>query len=61
MRPKQKQIQIDETLFSRICAYFLLDHREPEQEQAIYDGLQAKMNAIQRRTDYAENLHKQGQ
>lgn len=61
MRQKERQIQIDESLFSRICAYFLLDRREPEQEQAICDGLQAKMDSIQRRTDYAESLHKQGQ
>ena len=58
---KNPTVQIDKILFNRICAFFLLDHREPEQEQAICDGLQAKMNAIQRRTDYAENLHKQGQ
>jgi hypothetical protein len=52
----KKQIQISEELFSRLCAYHLLDRREPEQEQAIRTGLQRKLASIQRRTDYAAAL-----
>lgn len=53
-----KQIQIPAELFSRLCAYHLLDRREPEQEQAIRAGLQRKLTAIQRRTDYAELINR---
>lgn len=51
-------IQISEELFSRLCAYHLLDRREPEQEQAIRAGLQRKLTAIQRRTNYAELINR---
>lgn len=51
-------IQISEELFSRLCAYHLLDRREPEQEQAIKAGLQKKLTAIQRRTDYAALINR---
>lgn len=45
-------IQISEELFTRLCAYFLLDRREPLQEQIIKDQLQDKFDRIQRRADY---------
>ena len=45
-------IQISEELFTRLCAYFLLDRREPLQEQIIKDQLQDKFDRVQRRTDY---------
>lgn len=45
-------IQISEELFSRLYAYFLMDRREPLQEQIIKDELQAKFDKIQRRADY---------
>lgn len=45
-------IQISEELFSRLCAYHLLDRREPLQEQIIKDQLQEKLDKIQRRADY---------
>lgn len=47
-----KQIQISEELFTRLCAFFLLDRREPLQEQIIQDQLQEKLDRIQRRADY---------
>lgn len=47
-----KQIQIPEELFSRLCAYFIMDRREPLQEQIIKDQLQEKLDRIQRRADY---------
>ena len=53
-----KQIQISEELFSRLCAYFIMDRREPEQEQAIRNGLQTKFDKIQRRTDYAALINR---
>lgn len=52
----KKQIQIPEELFARIYAYFFLDRQEPEQLEAICQGLQTKMEAIQRRSDYKELL-----
>jgi len=45
-------VQISEELFTRLCAYFLLDRREPLQEQIIKDQLQDKFDRVQRRADY---------
>lgn len=45
-------IQISEELFTRLCAYFLLDKRDLLQEQIIRDGLQEKLDRIQARADY---------
>ena len=47
-----KQVQISEELFSRLYAYFIMDRREPLQEQIIKDQLQEKFDRIQRRADY---------
>lgn len=47
-----KQVQISEELFSRLCAYHLMNRREPLQEQIIKDLLQEKLDRIQRRADY---------
>ncbi len=47
-----KQVQISEELFTRLYAYFLMDRREPLQEQIIKDQLQEKLDRIQRRADY---------
>lgn len=55
---KQQSVQISAELFSRLCAYHLLDRREPEQERAIKTGLQSKLSAMQRRTDYAALINK---
>lgn len=53
-----KQVQISEELFSRLCAYFIMDRREPEQEQTIRNELQTKLDKIQRRADYAELINR---
>lgn len=45
-------VQISEELFTRLCAYFLLNRREPLQEQIIKDQLQDKFDRVQRRADY---------
>lgn len=45
-------VQISEELFSRLYAYFLMDRREPLQEQIIKDLLQEKLDRIQARADY---------
>lgn len=47
-----KQVQISEELFTRLCAYHLMDRREPLQEQIIRDELQDKLNRMQARADY---------
>lgn len=51
-------VQISEELFSRLYAYFLMDRREPLQEQIIKDELQTKFDKIQRRTDYAALINR---
>lgn len=55
---KQRQIQISQELFTRICMFFLLDRTEPEQVDAITAGLQDKLDRMQLRTEYIEQLRK---
>lgn len=55
---KPPQVQIPQELFSRICMYFLLDRTEPEQVDAITTGLQDKLNRMQLRIEYTEQLRK---
>lgn len=55
---KKTQVQISEELFSRICMYFLFDRTEPEQIKAITAGLQEKLNRMNARNDYLEQLEK---
>lgn len=45
-------VQISQELFSRLYAYFLMERREPLQEQIIKDELQMKFDKIQARADY---------
>lgn len=47
-----KKVQISEELFSRLYGYFLLDRRDPLQEQIIRDGLQEKFDRITARKEY---------
>lgn len=47
-----KQIQINEELFTRLYAYFILDRREPLQERIIKDQLQEKWDRMQARAEY---------
>lgn len=51
-----KNVQIPESLFARLCGYHLLDKQDAEQELKIREGLQAKLEAIQRRNDYKDFL-----
>lgn len=51
-------VQISKELFTRLCAYFLLDRREPLQEQIIKDQLQEKFDRIQARADYIPQRNK---
>lgn len=55
---KQRQVQISQELFTRICMFFLLDRTEPEQVDAITAGLQDKLDRMQLRTEYMEQLRK---
>lgn len=52
-----RQVQISEELFTRLCAYHLMDRREPLQEQIIQDQLQEKLDRIQARTNYMQGHH----
>lgn len=49
-----KNVQIPEELFVLICRYYLTDETlEPEDIQAITDGLSDKLDAMQRRAAYS--------
>lgn len=54
MEQNMKQIQISEELFTRLCAFHLLDKRDPLQEQIICDQLQDKLDRIQAREEYVK-------
>lgn len=56
MNQKQKNVQIPEELFGRLCMYHLLDRTEPENEALIKAGLEKKMNAVCRRSEYMNHL-----
>lgn len=47
-----KNVQISEELFTRLCAYHILDKRDPLQEQIIRDELQNKLDRITARKEY---------
>lgn len=49
---KQKNIQIPVDLFLDLCNYHLAGIRSPKQEQRIQQGLQDKLDAVRRRSDY---------
>lgn len=53
-----KQIQIPEQLFIQLCLYFLFDKTDQETIDAITNGLETKVEKIQARTDYIEQLRK---
>lgn len=47
-----KNIQIPKELFLALCNYHLAGIRSPEQDQRIQQGLQDKLDAVRRRSDY---------
>ena len=47
-----KNIQIPKELFLDLCRHHLADIRSPEQNQRIQQGLQDKLDAVRRRSDY---------
>ncbi len=49
---KRKNIQISTDLFLNLCNYHLAGIRSPEQDQRIQQGLQNKLDAVKRRSDY---------
>lgn len=49
---KRKNIQIPTDLFLNLCNYHLAGIRSFEQEQRIQQGLQDKLDAFRRRSDY---------
>lgn len=52
MMKKSKNIQISERLFLDLCNYHIAGIRYPEQDQRIRQGLQNKLDAVKRRSDY---------
>lgn len=56
-----KNVQISEELFTRLCAYHILDKRDPLQEQIIRDGLQDKLDRITARKEYipGKNIYRE--
>lgn len=51
---KKMKVQIDEALFSRICAYFLLGHQEKANYSEICRMLEEKVDAMARRELYGQ-------
>ena len=51
-----KNIQIPEELFARLCGYHLFDKQDAEQTAKIREGLEAKLDAMQRRNDHKDRL-----
>lgn len=49
---KNKNIQIPIELFLDLCNYHIAGIRSPEQDQRIQQGLQDKLDAARRRSDY---------
>lgn len=47
-----KNVQIPKELFLDLCNYHLAGIRSPEQDQRIQQGLQDKLDAVRRRSDY---------
>lgn len=47
-----KNIQIPKELFLDLCRQHLAGIRSPEQDQRIQQGLQNKLDAVKRRSDY---------
>lgn len=47
-----KNIQIPVDLFLDLCNYHLAGIRSPGQDQRIQQGLQDKLDAVKRRSDY---------
>lgn len=53
---KRKNIQIPTDLFLNLCNYHLAGIRSSEQEQRIQQGLQDKLDAVRRRSDYQKRV-----
>lgn len=49
---KNKNIQIPTELFLDLCNYHIAGIRSPGQDQRIQQGLQDKLDAVKRRSDY---------
>lgn len=49
---KNKNIQIPTELFLDLCNYHIAGIRSPGQDQRIQQGLQNKLDAVKRRSDY---------
>lgn len=49
---KNKNIQIPTELFLDLCNYHIACIRSPGQDQRIQQGLQNKLDAVKRRSDY---------
>lgn len=49
---KNKNIQIPIELFLDLCNYHIAGIRSPGQDQRIQQGLQDKLDAVKRRSDY---------
>lgn len=49
---KNKNIQIPTELFLDLCNYHIAGIRSPGQDQRIQQGLQNKLDAVKKRSDY---------
>ena len=53
-----KNVQIPEQLLIDLCNYHLMNIHTPELEQRIQNGLQQKLDAVKRRSDYQKRRSK---
>lgn len=53
-----KNVQIPEQLLIDLCNYHIVGIRSAEQEQRIQQGLQKKLDAVKRRSDYQKRRSK---
>lgn len=49
---KNKNVQIPEQLLIDLCNYHIAGIRDPNLDMRIRQGLQVKLNAVKRRSDY---------
>ena len=53
---KNKNVQIPEQLLIDLCNYHIAGIRDPNLDMRIRQGLQVKLNAVKRRSDYQKRV-----
>lgn len=53
---KNKNVQMPEQLLIDLCNYHIAGIRDPNLDMRIRQGLQVKLNAVKRRSDYQKRV-----